>query len=90
MSIRAVVDRLAGAKRQLEQARTIGNQAAEGISVAKCALDDALDGVQDKLLSTDTAAQAKALADEVRGIEALHKGIDDAVRRAQGIGSQRR
>jgi len=59
MSIRAVVDRLAGAKRQLEQARTIGNQAAEGISVAKCALDDALDGVQDKSLSTDTAAQAK-------------------------------
>lgn len=60
------------------------------MSEAKAPVDAALDGVPDKTLGDDIARHAQAITADLAGIEGLLKGIDTAIQRAQGIGSQRR
>lgn len=85
MSVRAMIDQLTGAKHQLQQARLRASGVSNEVSAAKHAVDKVLDSVQDKQLSTDLAAHAQSIKDEAAGVERLFRGIDDAIRRAQGI-----
>ena len=90
MSVREIVGRLTDAKNRLAQARNAGTAVARAVQEAKGPVDKALDGVQDKGLGDDIARHAEAISTEVSGIDGLIRGVDSAIQRAQGIGSQRR
>jgi len=90
MSVREIVGRLTEAKTKLGQAKAAGAAVATAVSEAKAPVDAALDGVPDKNLGDDIAQHAQAITTDVAGIDGLVKGIDTAIQRAQGIGSQRR
>jgi len=90
MSIGAVVGRLTDAKNKLILARHAGTHAATSIAEAQQLVDGVLDAVADKDLSAALAVHGKAVLDEVHGIDALSKGVDDAIARARGVGGSRR